>query len=66
MQNNLQHCQNIMNEQYQLYYYKNLVSVNNAAHTILGAAEELSSEEIQAQFKTNVFGVFKIIGRLSL
>lgn len=55
-----------MNEQYQLYYYKNLVSVNNTAHTILGAAEDLSSEEIQAQFKTNVFGVFKIIGRLSL
>ena len=55
-----------MNEQYQLYYYKNLVSVNNTAHTILGAAEDLSSEEIQAQFKTNIFGVFKIIEKLFL
>jgi NAD(P)-dependent dehydrogenase (short-subunit alcohol dehydrogenase family) len=35
--------------------------VNNAAFTMLGAAEDLSSEEIQAQFNTNVFGVFRTI-----
>jgi len=35
--------------------------VNNAAYTMLGAAEDLSSEEIQAQFDTNVFGVFRTI-----
>jgi NAD(P)-dependent dehydrogenase (short-subunit alcohol dehydrogenase family) len=28
---------------------------------MLGAAEDLSSEEIQAQFNTNVFGVFRTI-----
>jgi NAD(P)-dependent dehydrogenase (short-subunit alcohol dehydrogenase family) len=37
------------------------VLVNNAAHTMLGAAEDLFSEEIQAQFNTNVFGVFRTI-----
>jgi NAD(P)-dependent dehydrogenase (short-subunit alcohol dehydrogenase family) len=35
--------------------------VNNAGYTQLGAAEDLSSEEIQAQFNTNVFGVFRTI-----
>jgi len=35
--------------------------VNNAGYTQLGAAEDLSLEEIQAQFNTNVFGVFRTI-----
>jgi NAD(P)-dependent dehydrogenase (short-subunit alcohol dehydrogenase family) len=35
--------------------------VNNAGYTQLGAVEDLSSEEIQAQFNTNVFGVFRTI-----
>ena len=35
--------------------------VNNAGYTQLGAAEDLSSEEIQAQFNTNVFGIFRTI-----
>ena len=39
--------------------------VNNAAFTMLGAAEDLSSEEIQAQFNTNVFGVFRTISEVT-
>ena len=35
--------------------------VNNAGYTQLGAAEDLSSEEIEAQFNTNVFGIFRTI-----
>lgn len=35
--------------------------VNNAGYTQLGAAEDLSSEEIQEQFNTNVFGIFRTI-----
>jgi NAD(P)-dependent dehydrogenase (short-subunit alcohol dehydrogenase family) len=35
--------------------------VNNAGYAQLGAAEDLSSEEIQAQFNTNVFGIFRTI-----
>jgi NAD(P)-dependent dehydrogenase (short-subunit alcohol dehydrogenase family) len=35
--------------------------VNNAGYTQLGATEDLSSEEIQAQFNTNVFGIFRTI-----
>jgi len=35
------------------------VLVNNAGYAIIGAAEDLSSEELQAQFDTNVFGVFR-------
>jgi NAD(P)-dependent dehydrogenase (short-subunit alcohol dehydrogenase family) len=35
--------------------------VNNAGYTQLGAAEDLSSNEIQAQFNTNVFGTFRTI-----
>jgi NAD(P)-dependent dehydrogenase (short-subunit alcohol dehydrogenase family) len=35
--------------------------VNNAGYTQFGAAEDLSSEEIQAQFNTNVFSVFRTI-----
>jgi NAD(P)-dependent dehydrogenase (short-subunit alcohol dehydrogenase family) len=35
--------------------------VNNAGYTQLGAVEDLSLNEIQAQFNTNVFGVFRMI-----
>lgn len=35
--------------------------VNNAAYTQLGSVEDLSSEEVQSQFNTNVFGVFRTI-----
>jgi NAD(P)-dependent dehydrogenase (short-subunit alcohol dehydrogenase family) len=35
--------------------------VNNAAYTQLGAVEDLSLNEIQAQFNTNVFGIFRMI-----
>jgi NAD(P)-dependent dehydrogenase (short-subunit alcohol dehydrogenase family) len=35
--------------------------VNNAGYTQFGAAEDLSPEEIQAQFDTNVFGIFRTI-----
>jgi NAD(P)-dependent dehydrogenase (short-subunit alcohol dehydrogenase family) len=35
--------------------------VNNAACTQLGAVEDLSLNEIQAQFNTNVFGIFRMI-----
>src|SRR5215211_3848827 len=35
--------------------------VNNAGYTQFGAAEDLSSKEIQAQFNTNVFGIFRTI-----
>jgi len=35
------------------------VLVNNAGYAILGAVEDLSSEEIKDQFDTNVFGVYR-------
>ena len=35
--------------------------VNNAGYTQLGAVEDLSLNEIQAQFNTNVFGIFRMI-----
>lgn len=35
--------------------------MNNAGYTQLGAAEDLSLNEIQAQFNTNVFGTFRTI-----
>jgi NAD(P)-dependent dehydrogenase (short-subunit alcohol dehydrogenase family) len=35
--------------------------VNNAAYTQLGSVEDLSSEEVQSQFNTNVFGIFRTI-----
>ena len=38
--------------------------VNNAGYTQLGAVEDLSSEEIQAQFNTNVFGIFRTIRKV--
>jgi NAD(P)-dependent dehydrogenase (short-subunit alcohol dehydrogenase family) len=37
------------------------VLVNNAAYTQLGSVEDLSSEEVQSQFNTNVFGIFRTI-----
>lgn len=38
--------------------------VNNAGYTQLGAAEDLSLNEIQAQFNTNVFGTFRTIKKV--
>jgi NAD(P)-dependent dehydrogenase (short-subunit alcohol dehydrogenase family) len=35
--------------------------VNNAGYTQLGAIEDLSLNEIQAQFNTNVFGIIRLI-----
>jgi NAD(P)-dependent dehydrogenase (short-subunit alcohol dehydrogenase family) len=35
--------------------------VNNAGYTQLGAIEDLSLNEIQAQYNTNVFGIFRLI-----
>jgi NAD(P)-dependent dehydrogenase (short-subunit alcohol dehydrogenase family) len=35
--------------------------VNNAGYTQLGAIEDLSLNEIQAQFNTNVFGILRLI-----
>ena len=35
------------------------VLVNNAGYALIGAAEDLTSEEIKNQFDTNVFGVYR-------
>jgi NAD(P)-dependent dehydrogenase (short-subunit alcohol dehydrogenase family) len=35
--------------------------VNNAGYTQLGTVEDLSLNEIQAQFNTNIFGIFRMI-----
>jgi len=35
------------------------VLVNNAGYVLIGASEDLSSDEIKAVFDTNVFGVFR-------
>jgi NAD(P)-dependent dehydrogenase (short-subunit alcohol dehydrogenase family) len=35
--------------------------VNNAGYALLGAAEDLCSEDIQAQFNTNLYGVYRTI-----
>ncbi|HYZ58817.1 MAG TPA: SDR family oxidoreductase, partial [Nitrososphaeraceae archaeon] len=35
--------------------------INNAAYSQLGSVEDLSSEEVQSQFNTNVFGIFRTI-----
>lgn len=37
------------------------VLVNNAGYGLIGAVEDLSSEEVKNQFDTNVFGVFRTI-----
>jgi NAD(P)-dependent dehydrogenase (short-subunit alcohol dehydrogenase family) len=37
------------------------VLINNAGHELAGALEELSSEEAQAQFETNLFGVVRMV-----
>lgn len=37
------------------------VLVNNAGYGLVGALEELSMEEIKAQFETNLFGLVKVI-----
>ena len=37
------------------------VLVNNAGYGLIGAVEDLSSEEVKNQFDTNVFGVFRAI-----
>jgi NAD(P)-dependent dehydrogenase (short-subunit alcohol dehydrogenase family) len=36
------------------------VLVNNAGYTVAGAFEDLSMEEIKAQFETNLFGVIRV------
>lgn len=35
--------------------------INNAAYTQLGSVEDLSSEEVQSQFNTSIFGIFRTI-----
>jgi len=36
------------------------VLVNNAGYGLIGSIEDISEEELKAQFETNVFGAFKI------
>jgi NAD(P)-dependent dehydrogenase (short-subunit alcohol dehydrogenase family) len=36
------------------------VLVNNAGYTVVGAFEDLSMEEIKAQYETNLFGVIRV------
>jgi NAD(P)-dependent dehydrogenase (short-subunit alcohol dehydrogenase family) len=36
------------------------VLVNNAGYGLIGSIEEMSSEELKAQFETNVFGTFRV------
>src|SRR5262249_11008028 len=35
--------------------------INNAGHELAGAVEELSAEEVRAQFETNFFGVVRMV-----
>jgi len=37
------------------------VLVNNAGYAMIGAVEDLSTDEVKEQFETNVFGVFRTI-----
>jgi NAD(P)-dependent dehydrogenase (short-subunit alcohol dehydrogenase family) len=37
------------------------ILINNAGYELAGAVEELSSEEVQAQFETNFFGVIRMV-----
>ena len=37
------------------------VLINNAGHELAGALEDLSSEEVRAQFETNFFGVVRMV-----
>ena len=36
------------------------VVVNNAGYALLGAVEDLSMEELRAQFETNFFGAVRV------
>ncbi len=40
--------------------------VNNTGYALLGGAEDLCSEDIQAQFNTNPFGVYRTIEEVFL
>src|SRR5437867_5629281 len=37
------------------------VLVNNAGYALIGAVEDLSTDEVKEQYETNVFGVFRTI-----
>lgn len=37
------------------------VVVNNAGYSLLGSIEDMSEEEIQAQFNTNLFGAVRVL-----
>ena len=34
--------------------------VNNAGYGLIGSIEDMSIEELKAQYETNVFGVFRV------
>ena len=36
------------------------VLVNNAGYGLIGSIEDMSIEELKAQYETNVFGVFRV------
>ena len=36
------------------------VLVNNAGYGLIGSVEDISVEELKAQYETNVFGVFRV------
>jgi NAD(P)-dependent dehydrogenase (short-subunit alcohol dehydrogenase family) len=40
--------------------------VNNAGYALLGGTEDLCFEDIQAQFNTNLFGVYRTIEEVFL